>query len=206
MQDRKRDTDVQTRFLDSYGRRWGWDDLREQHQNMYIIKCETDCQSRWDAWDKCSGLVRWWPRGMGWGGRWEGESGWGTHLNPWLIHVNVWQKPVQYCKVISLQLIKINWKKRLTALILQSKKLPRALFCYHFYNIIDREPCYFPLVVSFIILNSSWENSAREASNLQRSSLIIFLHILIWMLKGQGVWILVYIFGLILKWSSVFRR
>ena len=30
---------------------------------------------------------------------------------PWLIHVNVWQKPLQYCKVISLQLIKINEKK-----------------------------------------------------------------------------------------------
>ena len=28
-----------------------------------------------------------------------------------LIHVNVWQKPLQYCKVISLQLIKINGKK-----------------------------------------------------------------------------------------------
>ena len=52
-----------------------------------------------------------WPRGMGWGGRWEGGSGWGTHVNPWLIHVNVWQKPLQYCKVISLQLIKINEKK-----------------------------------------------------------------------------------------------
>ena len=36
---------------------------------------------------------------------------WGTHVNPWLIHVNVWQKPLQYCKVISLQLIKINEKK-----------------------------------------------------------------------------------------------
>ena len=50
------------------------------------------------------------PRGMGGGGRWEGASGWGTHVNPWLIHVNVWQKPPQYCKVISLQLIKINEK------------------------------------------------------------------------------------------------
>ena len=52
------------------------------------------------------------PRGMGWRGRWEGVSGWGAHVNPWLIHVKVWQKPVQYCKAISLQLIKINGKKR----------------------------------------------------------------------------------------------
>ena len=52
------------------------------------------------------------PRGMGWGGRWEEGSGWGTHVNPWLIHVNVWQKTTTiYCKVISLQLIKINGKK-----------------------------------------------------------------------------------------------
>ena len=46
------------------------------------------------------------PRGMG--GRREGGSGWGTHVNPWLIYVNVWQKPLQYYKVISLQLIKMK--------------------------------------------------------------------------------------------------
>ena len=50
------------------------------------------------------------PRGIGWRGRWEGWSGWGIHVYPRLIHVNVWQKPLQYCKVISLQLIKINKK------------------------------------------------------------------------------------------------
>ena len=54
------------------------------------------------------------PRGMGSGGRQEGGSGWGTHVNPWLIRVNVWQKPLQYCKVISLQLIKINEKEKET--------------------------------------------------------------------------------------------
>ena len=53
------------------------------------------------------------PRGMGWGGRWEGGSGWGTHVDPWLIHVNIWQKSLQYCKVISPQLIKINEKKKI---------------------------------------------------------------------------------------------
>ena len=41
---------------------------------------------------------------------WDGEGGGrgfrmgGTHVRPWLIHVDVWQKPPQYCKVICLQL------------------------------------------------------------------------------------------------------
>ena len=33
-----------------------------------------------------------------------GGSGLGTHVYLWLIHVNVQQQPLQYCKVISLQL------------------------------------------------------------------------------------------------------
>ena len=53
------------------------------------------------------------PRdGEGGGGGWGWGSGWGTHVNPRLIHVNVWQKPLQYCKVISLEQIKINGKKK----------------------------------------------------------------------------------------------
>ena len=52
------------------------------------------------------------PRGIEWRGRWEGGLGWGIHVYPWLIHVNVWQKPLQYCKVISLQLIKKIKKKQ----------------------------------------------------------------------------------------------
>ena len=88
-----------------HGRRQGWDDLREWHWNMYIIICEIDHQSRFDAWDRVlrAGALGW-PWGMGWEGRWEGGSGWGTHVQPWLIHVNVWQKPLQYSKVIGLQL------------------------------------------------------------------------------------------------------
>ena len=31
------------------GRRQGWDDLREEHRNMYIIYGETDRHSRLDA-------------------------------------------------------------------------------------------------------------------------------------------------------------
>ena len=43
---------------------------------------------------------------MGWGGRWEGGSGWETHVHLWQIHVNVWQN--HYNIVISLQLKEIN--------------------------------------------------------------------------------------------------
>ena len=52
------------------------------------------------------------PKGMGWGGRREEGSRWGTCVNPWLIHVSVWQNPLQYCKVISFQLILKNEKKK----------------------------------------------------------------------------------------------
>ena len=54
---------------------------------------------------------------MGWGGRGEGDSGWGTHVHPGLIHVDAWQKTLQYCKVISLQLKEIIYlKKEIAAL------------------------------------------------------------------------------------------
>ena len=78
---------------------------------MYTIKGETDHQPRLDAWDRCSGLVHW-EDPEGWVGEGGGrEDRMVTHVNPWLIYVNVWQKLLQYCKVISLQLIKINEKK-----------------------------------------------------------------------------------------------
>ena len=57
----------------------------------------------------------------------EGGSGWGTHVNPWLIHVNVWQKPLQYCKVISFQWIKINGKKKTTSFCPECRSYPCAL-------------------------------------------------------------------------------
>ena len=55
----------------------------------------------WCMRQGAQGMSTW---GLGWAGKWEGGSGWGTHVHPWLIHVNVWQKPLQHCKVISLQL------------------------------------------------------------------------------------------------------
>ena len=47
-----------------------------------------------------------WNDPEGWYGEGGGRGGWnkGTHVHLWLIHVNVWQKPSEYRKVISLQL------------------------------------------------------------------------------------------------------
>ena len=82
-----------------WGRGRGWDDLGEWHWNMYNIIYETSHQSRFDAWYWMLGagaLRR--PRGMVWGGRSEGGSGWGTRVYLWQIHVDVWQNQYNIVK------------------------------------------------------------------------------------------------------------
>ena len=83
---------------------------------------------------------------------WEGGSGWGIHVNPWLIQVNVWQKPVQYCKVISLQLIKINGKK--------NKVLVLFLICSSFVIFFPSLPSlssgFLPLLYSLAFISLSF--------------------------------------------------
>ena len=50
----------------------------------------------WVLWDN--------PEGWGGEGSGSGVQDGGIHVHPWLIHVDVWQKPPQYYKVFSLQL------------------------------------------------------------------------------------------------------
>ena len=52
------------------------------------------------------------PRGMGWRGRREGGSGWGTHVNPWLIHVSVWQKNTTSKIIIIIIINSLQIKKK----------------------------------------------------------------------------------------------
>ena len=68
---------------------------------------------------------------MGWGGWWETGSGWGTHVHPWLIHMTVWQKPPQYCKVISLQLkLKKNFTTKKTQMtFIEHYDMPDTVLC-----------------------------------------------------------------------------
>ena len=111
MQNRKRDTDVQNRLLSLWEKERVGCFKRTASKHVYYLRwnrspAQVGCMRQVLGADA---LGR--PRGSGWRGRWEGGLGRGIHVNPCLIHVNVWQKPLQYCKVISLQLIKINEKK-----------------------------------------------------------------------------------------------
>ena len=64
------------------------------------------------------------PRGSGWRGRWEGGSGWGTHVNPWMFHFNVWQNPPQIKKKRKKEK---NIKLKITLSFKKTKKKTRFL-------------------------------------------------------------------------------
>ena len=75
-----------------------------------VRMCKIDSQWVFDVWQRelkpvlCGNLEGW--DGVG-GGREGQEGGDGDICTLWLIYVNVWPKPTQYCKAIILQL-KIN--------------------------------------------------------------------------------------------------
>ena len=57
-----------------------------------------------DAWGWCTER----PRGMVWGGRRKGGSGWGTHVYLWQIHFDIWQNQYNIVKFKN----KIKFKKK----------------------------------------------------------------------------------------------
>ena len=70
---------------------------------MYIIICEMNLQSRFNAWDRVLGAGALGdPEGWDGEGGGRGDSGWGTYVHLSWVHVNVWQN--HYNIVISLQL------------------------------------------------------------------------------------------------------
>ena len=73
-------------------------------------------QSRFDAGYRMLGTgALEWPRGMVWGGRWEVGSGLRMRNMYTPVADSCWcmAKPIQYCKVISLQLNKLKKKKKI---------------------------------------------------------------------------------------------
>ena len=112
MQSRKRDTDVQNRLLDSVGEGEGGMFWENSIETSILSRVKQVTSPGWmheiSAQGWCTGMTQ--RDGM------EREAGGGigkrNHVNPWLIHVNVWQKPLQDFKVITFHLIKINEKKK----------------------------------------------------------------------------------------------
>ena len=56
--------------VESCGRRWGWDDTRQWHWNMYITICKTADQCNFNAWSRP--LL--WDNPEGWGGEGGGKG------------------------------------------------------------------------------------------------------------------------------------
>ena len=52
------------------------------------------------------------PRGMVWGGRREGGSGWGTQVYLWRIHFNIWQNQYNIVKFKNKMKFKKKKKKQ----------------------------------------------------------------------------------------------
>ena len=49
---------------------------------------------------------------MGWGGKWEGGSGWGTRVHPWQIHVDALVAQMVKClpTVWEIQVQSLGWE------------------------------------------------------------------------------------------------
>ena len=111
MKSRKRDTDVQNRLLDSVGEREGGMFQENSIETCILSRVKQITSSGWmhetcaRTW--CTGKTQW--------DRVEREVGGGFRMGNTRIPIvdssQCIAKPIQYCKVISLQLIKINGKK-----------------------------------------------------------------------------------------------
>ena len=105
MQNRKRDTDVQNRLLDSVGEGEGGMFRENSIETSILSNVKQITSPGWMHETSAQG----WCTGKTQRDRVEreagGDSGWGTHVNPWLIHIcQCMVKTSQYCKVIILQL------------------------------------------------------------------------------------------------------
>ena len=89
MQNRKRDTDVQNRLLDSVGEGEGGMLQENSIETCILSRVKQITSPGWMHRQVLGPGALGRPRGIGWRGRWEGGLGWGIHVNPWLIHVNV---------------------------------------------------------------------------------------------------------------------
>ena len=88
MQNRKRDTDIQNRILESVGEGEGGMFQENSVKTCLLSRVRSPAQVGCKSQVLGPGALGR-PRGIGWRGRWEAGSRWGMHVYPRLIHVNV---------------------------------------------------------------------------------------------------------------------
>ena len=89
MQNRKRDTDVQNRILDSVGEGGGGIFLENSIETCILSRVKQITSPGWMHETSARAWCTWKTQRDLVGREGGGGSGWGTHVNPWLIHVNV---------------------------------------------------------------------------------------------------------------------
>ena len=110
MQNRKRDTDIQN-ILDSVGEGEGWMFRENIIEASILSRVKQITSPGWMNETGCSGLVHW-DDPEGWDGEGCGRGfRMGNTCKSMADSCQCMAKPLQHCKVISLQLIKINEKK-----------------------------------------------------------------------------------------------
>ena len=98
MQGSKRDTDVKNGLLDYVGEGKGGT-VQENSVETCILLYLKQITSASLVHEAGPSKLVLWDNPEGWdgeGGRRDFQDG-GTHVHPWLIQVNIWQNPPQYC-------------------------------------------------------------------------------------------------------------
>ena len=88
MQNRKRDTDVWNSLLDSVEEGEGGMFQENSVETCILSRVKQITSPGWMHETSAPGALGR-PGGSGWRGRWEGGSGWGTHVNPRPFHFSV---------------------------------------------------------------------------------------------------------------------
>ena len=89
MQNRKRDTDVQNRILDSVGEGKGGMFQKNSIETCILSMVKEITSPGWMHVQVLGPGALGRPGGIRWRGRWERGSGCVICVDPWLIHVNV---------------------------------------------------------------------------------------------------------------------
>ena len=93
-----------SRLVDNWQANWNKQNVK-WNLSLQCLACESNnsksveicCMTQWTQT-----RALWHPGGVGWDGKREGSSrGKATYVYLWLIHVDVWQKPIQYCNYLS---------------------------------------------------------------------------------------------------------